>query len=79
MEITHAEQSAYHIRNSGTRTIQTFYLRGDDVTTSLEVDKNTYALYEEGDWVEVEFTIYESAIFHRNTEEIRILEIITEN
>lgn len=80
MEITHAEQNAYHIRNSGTRTIQTFYLRGDDVTISLEVDKNTYALYKEGDWVEVEFTIYENFISHRrNTEEIRILGAMIEN
>ena len=79
MEITHAEQNTYYIHNSGTRTIQTFYLRGNNITTSLEVDKNTYALYKQGDWVEVEFTIYESAIFHRNTEEIRILGIITEN
>ena len=80
MEITHTEQNTYYIHNSGSRTIQTFYLRGDDVTISLEVDKNTYALYEEGDWVQVEFTIYENFISHRrNTEKIHILGAITEN
>lgn len=79
MEITHAEQNTYHIRNSGTRTIQTFYLRGNNITTYLEVDKNTYALYKEGNWVEVEFTIRKSFILHRNIEEIRILGAMIEN
>ena len=79
MEITHTEQNTYYIHNSGSRAIQTFYLRGDNITTSLEVDKNTYALYKEGDWVEVEFTIRKSFILHRNIEEIRILGAMIEN
>ena len=79
MEITHTETGVYYIRNLGTRTNQTFYLRGNNITTSLEVDKNTYALYKQGDWVEVEFTIYESFILHRNIEEIRILGAMIEN
>lgn len=36
MEITHAEESTYYIKNSGTRTTRTFYLRGDDKTMAMQ-------------------------------------------
>lgn len=82
MEITHAEQSTqynyqynYTLKNTIPipKTVRTFYLRGDDITYTLNVDNNTFALYKQGDWVEVEFTIYESFILHRDITSARIL------
>lgn len=89
MEITHAEQYTQHnyIYNynlktscySGSTTFRTFYLCGDDIVTSVNVDRNTYALYKVGDWVEVEYTIYKSFILRRDIEEIQILGAMIEN
>lgn len=88
MEITHTEQSTqynyqynYTLKNTIPipKTVRTFYLRGDDITYALNVDSNTFALYKQGDWVEVEFTIYESFILHRDITSARILGAMIEN
>lgn len=73
MEITHAEESTYYIKNSGTRTTRTFYLRGDDKTIVIDVDPETYARFKQGDWVEVEIRVTEHTIFHNITETARII------
>lgn len=73
MEITHAEESTYYIKNSGTRTTRTFYLRGDDKTIAIDVDAETYARFKQGDWVEVEIRVTEHTIFHYITETARII------
>lgn len=88
MEITHTEQSTqynyqynYTLKNTIPipKTVRTFYLRGDDITYALNVDSNTFALYKQGDWVEIEFTIYESFILHRDITSARILGAMIEN
>lgn len=88
MEITHAEQDTKYnylynspLKNSipVPKTVRTFYLRGDDITYALNVDSNIFALYKQGDWVEVEFTIYESFILHRDITSARILGAMIEN
>ena len=73
MEITHAEESTYYIKNSGTRTTRTFYLRGDDKTMVINVNAETYARFKQGDWVEVEIRVTESTIFHNIKETARII------
>ena len=73
MEITHAEESTYYIKNSGTRTTRTFYLRGDDKAIAINVDPETYARFKQGDWVEVEIRVTEHTIFHNITETARII------
>ena len=73
MEITHAEESTYYIKNSGTRTTRTFYLRGDDKTMAINVNAETYARFKQGDWVEVEIRVTESTIFHNIKETARII------
>ena len=73
MEITHAEESTYYIKNSGTRTTRTFYLRGDDKTMAIDVNAETFARFTQGDWVEVEIQVTESAIFHNIKENARII------
>ena len=73
MEITHAEESTYYIKNSGTRTTRTFYLRGDDKTMAINVNAETYAQFKQGDWVEVEIRVTEHTIFHNITETARII------
>lgn len=73
MEITHAEASTYYIRNYGTETKRTFYLRGDDKAIAVNVDGATYARFKQGDWVEVEIQITESKIFHDTKETARII------
>ena len=64
MEITHTEQSTYHIRHIGTETTRTFYLRGDDKAIAVNVDEQTYAQFAQGDWVEVEFQVIECSLSH---------------
>ena len=73
MEITHAEESTYYIKNSGTRTTRTFYLCGDDKTIAIDVDPETYARFKQDDWVEVEIRVTEHTIFHNITETARII------
>ena len=88
MEITQAERTTqydyqynYTLKNSipVPKTVQTFYLRGNDITYALNVDSNTFALYKQGDWVEVEFTIYEGSILHRDIISAQILGAMIEN
>lgn len=73
MEITHAEASTYYMRNYGTKTKRTFYLRGDDKAIAVNVDSETYAQFQQGDWVEVEIQVTESTIFHDMKETARII------
>ena len=73
MEITHAEKTAYYIRNQGESTRLTFYLRGDDKAIAIDVDPETYARFKQGDWVEVEIRVTEHTIFHYITETARII------
>lgn len=73
MEITHAEKTAYYIRNHGESITLTFYLRGDDKTIAINVDPETYARFKQGDWVEVEIRVTEHTIFHGITETARII------
>lgn len=76
MEITHAEESTYYIKNYGTQTTRTFYLRGDNKTIAVKVSGETFAQFTCGDWVEVEVQIIESAIFHSIKEKARIIGIM---
>lgn len=73
MEITHAEKTAYYVRNHCESTTLTFYLRGDDKTIAIDVDPETYARFKQGDWVEVEIRVTEHIIFHDITETARII------
>lgn len=73
MEITHAEKTAYYVRNQGESTTLTFYLRGDDKTIAIDVDPEAYAQFKQGDWVEVEIRVTEHTIFHDITETARII------
>lgn len=73
MEITHAEESAYYIRNKGVQVKRTFYLRGDDKAIAVNVDGGTYARFKQGDWVEVEIQVTENTIFHDTKETARII------
>lgn len=73
MEITHAEESIYYTKSYGTRTIRTFYLRGDDEVMVIEVNGETFARFTCGDWVEVEVKVMESAVFHGIKEKVRII------
>ena len=73
MKITHAEESTYYVKHYGAQTTRTFYLRGDDKTMSINVNAETFARFTQGDWVEVEIQITESAIFHNIKEKARII------
>lgn len=73
MEITHAKESTYYVKHHDTQTTRTFYLRGDDKTMSINVNAETFARFTQGDWVEVEVQVIESAIFHNIKEEVRII------
>lgn len=73
MEITHAEETTYYIRNYGTKTKRTFYLRGDDKVITVNVDGKTYARFKQGDWVEVEIRVIEGAIFHEIEEKAQVI------
>lgn len=73
MEITHAETSTYYVKNRGTNTTRTFYLRGDDRVISVNVSAETFARFAQGDWIEVEITVKESAITHTIIEDVRII------
>lgn len=79
MEITHAEKTAYYIRNHGEFVTLTFYLRGDDRTIAIDVDPETYARFKQGDWVEVEIQVTEHTIFHDTTETARIIGAMEKN
>lgn len=73
MEITHAEKTAYYVRNHGESTTLTFYLRGNDKAIAINVSPETYARFKQGDWVEVEIRVTENAIFHDVKETARII------
>lgn len=73
MEITHAEKTAYYVRNHGESTTLTFYLRGDNKTIAIDVDPETYARFKQGDLVEVEIRVTEHTIFHDIIETARII------
>lgn len=73
MEITHTEETTYYIKNCGTKTTRTFYLRGDDKAMAVEVDGETFARFTRGDWVEVEVRVMEGAVFHRIEEKAQII------
>lgn len=79
MEITHAETSTYYIRNYGTETKRTFYLRGDDRAIAVNVDGETYAQFTQGDWVEVEFQVMENIVTHEIVERPRIIGTMEKN
>lgn len=79
MEITHAEESAYYMRSHGVKVKRTFYLRGDDKATAVGVDGETYARFEQGDWVEVEFQVIENIITHEIIERPRIIGAMEKN
>lgn len=73
MEVTHAEESAYYIRNHGVEVKRTFYLRGDDKAIAVEVDEETYARFIQGDWVEVEIQVLENSLTHTIKEHAKII------
>lgn len=74
MEITHTEESTYYVKHyGGTQTTRTFYLRGDNKTMAIKVNAETFARFTQGDWVEVEIQVIESAIFHNIKEKARII------
>lgn len=73
MEITHAEESAYYIRNRGLKVKCSFYLRGDDKAIAVNVDEETYAQFALGDWVEVEFRMIENPFTYATEEHAKII------
>lgn len=73
MEVTHAEESAYYMRNQGVKVNRTFYLRGDDKAIAVSVGGETYARFTQGDWVEVEIRVMENIITHEVIERSRII------
>lgn len=79
MEITHAEASTYYIRNYGTETKRTFYLRGDNRAIAVNVDGEMYAQFAQGDWVEVEFQVMENIVTHKIVERLRIIGTLEKN
>lgn len=56
-EISHMDYSAYHVKNSGTRTKYIIAVRNDEFATVFEVSGSEYAKKSVGDIVEVEVEI----------------------
>lgn len=73
MEITHAEESTFYVKYHGTKTTRTFYLRGDNKSMAVEVNEETFARCQEGDWVEVEVRVMEGSVFHGIKEKAQVI------
>lgn len=73
MEITHCESTSYYIRNEGAQTTRTFYLSNNEKAISIEVDKETYASYSEGDMIKVNIQVLECPITHTIKERATII------
>lgn len=59
-EISHMDYSAYHMKNSGTKTKYIIAVRNDEFATVFEVFASEYAEKSVGDIVEVEVVITEN-------------------